>query len=70
MNNLEMLKFLKNSHADLFFKEKYYGEGALHQTLLEFQNTNTIKWLINECALDVNAKNNEGETPFLSECVS
>ena len=67
-NNLDIMKLLIRSYYDIY-KTDYKGDTLLHSACNTVNiNINIIKYLIEECEMEINKKNNEGMTPFHYAC--
>ena len=61
---LEIAKLLKKRGANIHAKNEY-GNNALHFACLWSKSVAMVKWLLDECKIDLEAKGYEQNTPFL-----
>ena len=61
--HLQIVKLLKEKGADIYAKDKD-GDNALHLACM-MGSTETVRWLINHCNMNLEARGSLERTPFL-----
>ncbi|XP_065335612.1 serine/threonine-protein phosphatase 6 regulatory ankyrin repeat subunit B-like [Cloeon dipterum] len=71
LENFEVVLFLHEKNNELLGQRLQNGDTALHFALKTWDiDTDTIHWLVEQCEIDLNVTNSEGETPLMLACMN
>ncbi|CAB3384229.1 Hypothetical predicted protein [Cloeon dipterum] len=68
VNNERMLRFIIEKNGYLVKERLKNGNSILHLAIRSSYQTDKFLWLVEQCEIDLNATNSEGETPLLLAC--
>ncbi|XP_065334532.1 uncharacterized protein LOC135935876 [Cloeon dipterum] len=71
LENFEVVLFLHEKNNELLGQRLQNGDTALHFALKTWDiDTDIIRWLVEQCEIDLNVTNSEGETPLMLACMN
>ncbi|XP_065334666.1 uncharacterized protein LOC135935955 [Cloeon dipterum] len=68
VNNERMLRFIIEKNGYLVKERLKNGNTILHLAIRSSYQTDKFLWLVEQCEIDLNVRNSEGETPLLLAC--